>query len=187
MSNKKNAPAGVRPFDRTYIAIRIIHHYVLFIKGGLMAQYYQSKRLIDCQLPRDVFKRMAAMIEGYPRMKTEAASIQYSIIHSHPHYDSQPKEPGVGDPTANKAIKLARITEELDCIERTVKEINSIYARKIKRDDISSFDAVSGFMDYGYYCFALYDPASSRQPARRTWSYFKTLFAYKLAENLNLI
>lgn len=152
-----------------------------------MPQYYQSKRLVDCQLPRDIFKRVSSMLEGYPRMKTEMAGLRMNIIMASPKHDGQPKGPGVGDPTANKAMRLAKLGDELEAIEGAVRDVNAIYTSRLKRDDISSFDAVSAFGDYRYYCFAMYDPDSGKQPARRTWSYFKTLLAYKLAENLNLI
>ncbi len=152
-----------------------------------MSQHYQSKRLVDCHLPRDMFKRVSAVIEGYPRMRTELAFIRGNIIHGTARINNQPKAPGIGDPTAHKAIRLAKLTEELECIETAVAEVNAIYAQKMKRQDMSSFDAVSAFMDYGYFCFAMYRPEDGREPARRTWSYFKTLLAYKVAENMNLI
>lgn len=169
---------------------RIIPYIRILGQGGSM-QYYQSKRLVDCQLPRDIFKRVSSMIEGYSRMKSEIAAIRYHEIHSTPEAHKTPRSGGVSDPTANKAIRIAKwtakLTEELDCIESAVKEVNEQYTRKIRRDDISVFDAVSAFNDYGYFCFVLYDPDKSKQPARRTWSYFKTLLAYKLAEKMNYI
>ncbi len=152
-----------------------------------MPQYYQSKRLVDCQLPRDVFKRVSAMIEGYPRMKHEMAFLRGNIIHSTPKHDGHPKGSGVGDPTANKALRLAKLADELDCIETAVNDVNRLYTQKMKRKDLSSFDAISAFLDYRYFCFAMYKPDDEREPARRTWSYFKTLLAYKMAENLGLV
>lgn len=153
-----------------------------------MSNQYQSKRLADCQLPRDMFKRMSAMIEGYPRMKTEMAGLRLEILHATPRREEvhTGTHSTPGDPTANRAIRMARLCEELDCIERTIAEVNVLYTRKVKRDDLSAFAAAAAFIDYGYFCFALYDPDKNAQPARRTWSYFKTLLAFKLAQHLGL-
>lgn len=114
------------------------------------------------------------MVEGYPRMKMEMASLRSNIIHATPAPNGQPKGGGPGDPTANKAMRLARLTDEIEGIESAVRDVNRIYTRKMKRPDMSSFDAISAFSDYGYFCFAMYRPEDEREPARRTWSYFKT-------------
>ena len=147
-----------------------------------MPREYQLKTSGNA-LPHNVHMQVIYIIRDYPRLVREYEK----ILHSTPFNDGQPRGGGVGNPTEHKALRLAVISDQVEAVGGVVHVLNTHYARKIKRGDVDGFDAVDAFEDYGYFAYALYDPAKDRQPAYRTWQRFRREFLYEVAKKLNLI
>ena len=133
-------------------------------------------------LPHNVYMQIVYMLKDYHRMCRERESLLFSSSFN----DGQPRGSGVGDPTANKAVKLAALSERVNEIDSVVHSFNAEYSNKIRRDDIETFDALEAFDDYGCFCYMLYDPNSGKQPAYITWKRFRSRMAYEIAKKLKL-
>jgi hypothetical protein len=92
-----------------------------------------------------------------------------------------------GDPTGEKAAKLAALTGEVEAIGRALHDVGAVYVNSIKRGDMDYFDVLGAYADYGMFCYMLYDPKADKQPCRQTWQNFKSKLAYHVARNLGYI
>ena len=149
-----------------------------------MPREYQSKKS-GAALPHTVFMRIKYALRDYERMRSERERILHGGFGGVVHRAM--KGPIEGDPTGDKAVMIAGLSGELDAIERALHDVGAMYVNCIKRDDVDSFDTLGAYMDYGMFCYMLYDPKTDRQPCRQTWQNFKSILAYHTALNLGYI
>ena len=83
-------------------------------------------------MPHNVYMRVLYIIRDYDRMKAE----QNEVIFATPERYMGAKRNGHGDPTANKAIKIANMSRETDAIERALAHIPEEYRDGIWRNII---------------------------------------------------
>lgn len=108
---------------------------------------------------------MLWLIRDYERLKAERNEIIYSY---NCQQDGLPKGNTVGNPTEDRAIKLERLSHELDAIDQALLLVDQ--------------DMRNGILNNIYY--GVYFP---HYPSVRTWQRVKQRFIYQVAKNLKII
>lgn len=85
-----------------------------------------------------------AKLEGYDRLKKERLDI---VCGTSPKEDGMPRGSEVGNPTKQRAIRLAYINATLDAIDQLSVWIQGKYTAKVQDD----FDPVKAFWNYDYF------------------------------------
>jgi hypothetical protein len=83
---------------------------------------YQRKLNNRYWLPDDVYRRAVAHVRAYPDMCRR----RDEVLFSSPGGDG-PRGGGVGDPTATKALQLARIEDDIAAVDRALEKIPRDY------------------------------------------------------------
>lgn len=121
------------------------------------------------------------MIRGYQNLRRRKADIIYG---SPPPPDGMPKGMDISNPTERKAVVLEMISLQLQAIEQTISELRGKYSRTCTGE---VFDPYEAFMDYGVFCYYRSKPNRDECPARRTWTRYRSEFAYKVLKKINFI
>ena len=91
-----------------------------------MPRNYQPEKNNPYWLPHNVYMRVLYIIRDYPRMKSE----QNAVIYTSPaEYNGAKNEHG--DPTANKAVKIAMMSKETDAVDFAYHELPPEYQTAI--------------------------------------------------------
>ena len=142
---------------------------------------YQVKKDNPYYLPHDLYMQALYMIRGYKNLRQRKVDIIYG---SSPPPDGMPKGRHVSNPTERKAIVLEMISLQLQAIEQTISELRGKYSRTCTGE---VFDPYEAFMDYGVFCYYRSKPNRDECPARRTWTRYRSEFAYKVLKKINFI
>lgn len=134
-------------------------------------------------IPHNVYMQVVYILKDYRRTLRE----RDNILHGTSPKDGQSQGQASGDPTGNRAVRLAALSSRVAGIDSAIHDTNAAYSEHTRRGDVVGFDSLEAFEDYGYFCYVLYDPDTGREPSTRTWKRFRAGFAYKVARNLNLI
>ena len=141
-----------------------------------MAREYFPKY---CEVPRDVYDEVKAVLRGYDRLRRE----QMDIIYGSPSSDGTPHGSTPGDPTAQKAIKLSYIDGRLEAIDQTAFMLKAWLGDKVPE----SFDPIKAFWSYDYYNYMhIRRDADDNGPVRKTWTRYRYRFAGEAARRLKL-
>lgn len=126
---------------------------------------YQKTKNNPYLLPKTLYYRVLWLIRDYERLKAERNEIIYSY---NCQQDGLPKGNTVGNPTEDRAIKLERLSRELDAIDQALLLVEQ--------------DMRSGILNN--ICYGVYFP---HYPSVRTWQRVKQRFIYQVAKNLKII
>lgn len=144
-----------------------------------MSSNYQRKKS-KYVLPGNVYMQIKYRIKDYDRLLRDKTNILYGGASAS---NGMPRGCETSDPTQDKAIKIAYIDRELDAIDQSVIEIRGEYSKKV----YENFDPIKAYWNYDYFNYMFVrTKEDSNGPCRRTWSYFKGKFSYKIAKRLNL-
>lgn len=133
-----------------------------------------------CEISRDVYYQVKGILMGYDRMKRERVDILYGAQYA---ISGMPHGSGVGDPTEQRAIKLAYITERLDAIDQAAVLMRAERGDRVELD----FDPVRAYWNYNYFnCKHVRTAKSRNGPCQRTWNNFKDRFSALIAEKLKI-
>lgn len=124
---------------------------------------YQRLRNNPYKLPHSLYKRMIDLVRDYERIKRQRAD----IINSTPEHDGVTSNV-LGNPTENKAIKIAMLSRDCEAVEKALAKIPEEYHKGIMNN-------ILYHMKYPYTA------------CERTYGYHKSKFIYLIAENLNYI
>lgn len=124
---------------------------------------YQRQKNNPYKLPRNLYMRMLYLVRDYERLKSE----RDDILNSSPPSDGLPHS-GIGNPTENKAIKLAALGDKCDAIDKALETVPPEY-RKAVRDNI---------------CFRSPYPIFAGETTFKRW---RCRFIYEVAKNLHEI
>lgn len=129
------------------------------------------------KLPHDLYMQMLYLIRSYP----ELIKRREELLHSSPRpLDGQPRGSGTSDPTADKAVVLARIDEQIQAVEAADDfQMRARYGQ--------AFDAYGAFMSYPVFCRYGSSPERDMAPCKKTWYRYRTDFEYMVAKKLNCI
>lgn len=125
---------------------------------------YQRQKNNKYILPSAVYNKTIWQIRDYYRLKEARDDI---IFHS-PNLDDMPHGSGVGDPTFQKAEKLARVTDVVKAIEDALEQIPQEYRKGI-------WDSIQFRSPY---------PLDAD---RSTYGRLKSRFVYTVAKKLDYI
>ncbi|MBE6850923.1 MAG: hypothetical protein E7504_04165 [Ruminococcus sp.] len=123
---------------------------------------YQRQKNNPYKLPHNLYMRMLYLVRDYERMKSE----RKNILHGSPASDGIPCA-GIGNPTENKAIKLASMDSDCAAVERALSGIPTEYRK--------------GIMDN--ICYGSPYPIDADYETYGRW---RRRFLYYIAQNLNL-
>ena len=137
-----------------------------------MSLYYQNKKNNPYLMEHSLYKRMAAMILDYPRMRAEIEDALYgrNLI------DAPSKKSGSGNPTENKAIRVVQNSAECHAIEQAAIQINSEYYAKNPK-----FNALEAFENYNLFSCWLSGAHYN------TYRKFKNKFCWRVAKKLGFL
>ena len=128
-----------------------------------MPRNYQPQKNNPDWLPHNVYMRVLYIIRDYQRMKAE----QDAVMYTSPSGYSGPKNEH-GDPTANKAVKIAMMSAETDAVDSALRRIPGEYQKAIWDNIVSSKPYMI--------------PAS-----RNTFRHWRSKFCHMVAEKLHYI
>ena len=130
-----------------------------------MAKDYQQQKGNPYLLPKTVYHRTLWVIRDYERLKAERNEILYSYSCEQ---DGLPHGSGVGNPTEDKALKLAQIGRDMEAVEQALLLVD---------DDMRNgiMNSICYQVPYPYY------------PSRWTWQRKKQRFIHEVAKNLKLV
>lgn len=83
---------------------------------------YQRKKNNRYWLPDDVYRRVVAHVRAYPALCRR----RDEILFASPSGEG-PSGGGIGDPTASKAMQLARIDDDIAAVDRALSKIPREY------------------------------------------------------------
>ncbi len=134
----------------------------------------------SCEISRDMYYQVKGILMGYDRLKKERLDLLYGAqyaISGMPHGD------GVGDPTAQKAEKLAAVNNRLEAIDQA-----AVLMRGERGDKVyESFDPIKAYWSYDYFnCQHKRTKESPNGPCRRTWNTYKDRFSAAIAQMLKI-
>ena len=124
---------------------------------------YQRKKNNPYELPKSLYKRMIDLVRDYERIKRQ----RDDIINSTPEHDGVSSNT-IGNPTENKAIKLAILGRDCEAVEKALAKIPKEYHKGIMNNII-------------------YHARYPYTASERTYGYQKSRFIYFIAKNLYLI
>lgn len=142
-----------------------------------MAREYFPKY---CEIQRDVYDQIKGILRGYDRLKR----VRKDIIYGTGTGDSgMPKGSMPGNPTEQKAIRLAYIDERLEAIDQSAVLMRGERGYKVYED----FDPIKAFWSYDYFnCQHKRTKEKPNGPCRRTWNNYRYRFAAVIAEKLKI-
>ena len=139
---------------------------------------YQLKG--ECELPHNIYMQVQYIIKDYDRLKREKLNI---LCGSSPPSDGMPRSSDVGNPTEQKALRLASIENELRAIDQACAEMRGITSERT----MEAFDPIKAYWSYNYFNYMhIRRGDADMGPSRRTWNRFKSRLSYRIAKNLNL-
>lgn len=142
-----------------------------------MARNYFRK---GCEISRDVYYQVKGILMGYDRLKKERLDILYGAQYA---ISGMPHGGNVGDPTAQKAEKLAAIDEKLKGIEQAAMLMRGERGDRVPEE----FDPIKAYWNYDYFnCQHKRTKESPNGPCRRTWNNYKDRFSWAIAQNLKI-
>lgn len=107
---------------------------------------YQRKRNNPYRLPHNLYMRALYMIRDYDRIKAD----RQDVFFASPASDGQPRGNSITSTTENKAVRLARLSEECEAVERALNHIPTEY-RKGVFDNICYGSSYPSAADYSTY------------------------------------
>lgn len=107
--------------------------------------------------------RMLYLVRDYERLKSE----REDILNSSPPIDGIPHS-GIGNPTEQKAMKLAMIDRECDAVSKAIAKIPDEYRKPIINN----------------ICYGSQYPYTAH---RNTYSYWRARLLNNIAQNLGLV
>ena len=131
-----------------------------------------------------MYKSVRYLILDYERMRNDRERILHEMGTT---LKEALQITHISDPTGQKAAQLAGLSRYIDGIEKAAYEVSTAYAAKMKRDDISYFNALGAFVDYKLFCCLMYDPETDEEPCKQTWQRYKTMMAFYVAKNLLIV
>jgi len=103
-----------------------------------MPRNYQTTKNNPYWLPHNVYMRVLYIVRDYPRMKAEQNDVIYTSpkLSENQYEHDGSKNRGVsggqhGDPTANKAVKIAMMSRETDAVDYAVQKLPEAYRAAI--------------------------------------------------------
>lgn len=142
-----------------------------------MARDYYRK---SCQISRGVYYQIKGLMMDYDRLKKEMLDILYGAQYS---ISGMPHGSSTGNPTEQRAMKLAYIETTLEAIDQAAMLMKGERGEKVYDD----FDPIRGYWSYDYFnCQHIRTEESPNGPCRRTWNNFKDRFSEAIAEKLNI-
>ena len=131
------------------------------------------------ELPRDLFEQVKGILKGYDRLKRE----RLNVLHGSASGNGMPKGNTPGNPTEQRAIKLAAIDERLHAIGQADVLIRVWLGDKVYED----FDPQKAYWNYDYYNYMHKRTAEDTEgPSRRSWNRYKHRYSAVVAQNLKL-
>lgn len=134
------------------------------MNGKPVMGLYQRQKNNKYLLPAAVYNKTIWQIRDYYRLK-EARD---DIIYQHGSDDGMPHGSGTGDPTFQKAEKLAKVTDIVKVIEDALEQIPQEYRKGV-------WDSVQFRSPY------------PMDADRRTYGRYKSLFVYAVARKLDYV
>ncbi len=133
-----------------------------------------------CAIGRDVYYQVKGILMSYDRLKKDRLDILYGtqyVISGMPHGS------GAGDPTSQKAAKLAAISETLHAIDQA-----AVLMRGERGDRVyEEFDPIKAYWNYDYFnCQHKRTKDSPNGPCRRTWNNYKDRLSEVIAEKMKI-
>lgn len=140
-----------------------------------MTEYYPK----CSEIPKDVYEQVKAILRGYDRLIEDKYILSYGTQQK--PEGGRSSEPG--DPTAQRAMKLAYINDRLHAIDQAQMWMRGKLDGRVGYD----FDPLKAFWNYAYYNES-HKRASEQDngPAPRTWKRYRIRFAAIVAQNLNI-
>lgn len=124
---------------------------------------YQKQKNNPYKLPHNLYMRMLYLVRDYERLRSE----REDILNSSPVPDGIPHS-GTGNPTEQKAIKLAMLDRECDAVTKALNKVPEEYRKAIINN----------------ICYGSPYPYIAH---RNTYSYWRTKLLNSVAQNLNLL
>lgn len=125
---------------------------------------YQPKKNNPYLLPHNLYMRTLYLVKDYDRLKKE----YHDIIDETPPRDGQPRGTDISDPTAQKAIKLELIFEQLKSVEQAQVDLPDKYKNPI----------------FNNICYGVQYPDDKTYDTYRAW---RQRFIYRVAERMKWI
>jgi len=123
---------------------------------------YQKKKNNPWRLPKYLYKQTLNLIRDYHRLKEEYED----ALHSSPQDSSGGRSSMPGDPTGAKVIKLEKLYERIQAIEKAKREIPEEYMQ-------------------GVWNSIVHGAAYPADADRTTYWRYKAKFVYQVAENMH--
>ena len=124
---------------------------------------YQCKKNNPYKLPHNLYMRMLYLVRDYERIRSERSD----ILNSSPDPDGVPHS-GNGNPTEQKAIKLAMLDNTCGAVEKALSVVPDEYRNAI----------------WNNICYWSPYPASAGEATYKRW---RIRFVYEVAKNLHEI
>ena len=134
----------------------------------------------SCEITRDVYYQVKGILMGYDRLKKERLDILYGAQYV---ISGMPGGSSTGNPTEQRAVKLAALSEKLEAIDQA-----SVLMRAERGDRVGeNFDPIRAYWNYDYFNFQhKRTKESPNGPCRRTWNNYKDRFSAAIARNLKI-
>lgn len=124
---------------------------------------YQRQKNNPYKLPHNLYMRMLYLVRDYERIRSE----REDILKGSPAPDGIPHS-GIGNPTEQKAIKLAMLDRECEAVAKAIGKVPEEYRRPLINN----------------ICYGSPYPYTAH---RNTYSYWRTKLLHFVACNLGLI
>lgn len=121
-------------------------------------------------LPHTLHRRALDIVRDYDR-QCEAIN---DIVYGSSSNDGMPRGTAVGNPTEQKALKVMQCDQDVEAVDKALKEIPEEYRMPIFDNIRYGYKYPDWVMKKDYAC-------------ERTWSNYRSKFLYLVAKNLNLI
>lgn len=132
------------------------------------------------EVPKDVYEQVKAILRGYDRLKRDRLDLIYG---SGRKGDGMPRGSDPGNPTEQRAIKLAYINGRLEAVDQASVLLRGWLGNKVEYD----FDPIKAFWNYNYYNYKhVRAKGKDDGPSSRSWIRYKHRFAAAVALNLKL-
>lgn len=126
---------------------------------------YQKTKNNPYLLPKTLYYRVLWLIRDYERLKAERNEIIYSY---NCQQDGLPKGSTMDSPTEQRALKLERLSRELEAIDQALLQVD--------------LDMRNSILENIYYQIPY-----PHYPIRWTWQRQKQKFVYNVAKNLHFL
>lgn len=131
------------------------------------------------ELPKDLFEQIKNILKGHDRLKRERLDILYGSGTG----SGMPKGNTPGNPTEQKAVKMAYIDDRLDAIGQASVLMRAWLGDKVYED----FDPLKAYWSYDYYNYMHKRGGEDAVgPSRRSWTRYKHRYSSIVAEKLKL-